>query len=227
MAKAKTLEDILRQGGKPLEDKKRGATTWFFRTVRQIRDVTAKPGDAKGRTGYVTKGKDGLPGQMIMFSYDPKHKDTLPYYDRYPVVIPLTVDATSMLGLNLHYLPPQVRLAFVRALQQLAEETNGIKRMRITYGILKSAKGLGSYAPCIKRYLHGHVKSKITQIDDREWEHAALLPVARWVGATESEVWSDSMSGRRPKRKSAQRAAAKKSKAKKAKARTAKTTNSA
>lgn len=26
-------------------------------------------------------------GQMYMFYYDPKHKKTLPYYDRFPLII--------------------------------------------------------------------------------------------------------------------------------------------
>lgn len=197
---AKTLEDLLRIGGEGLKRVRQGSVQWFFRTVRKIRDKNAEPGEEKSRTGYVTKD-GGLVGQMVMMAYDPKHKDTLPYYDRYPVVIPLSVDSKSMLGLNLHYLPPQVRLAFIRSLQELAVETNGVKKLRISYGIVKSAKALSAYAPCIKRYLHGHVRSKIINVDDREWEHAALLPVARWVGASEQEVWSDSMSGRRPKRK--------------------------
>lgn len=220
-----TLEDLLRRGGKPLEDKKRGSVTWFFRTVRKIRNENKKPGDTTGRTGYTKKGGDGLSGQMVMFSYDPKHKATLPYYDRYPLVIPLHLDSTSMLGLNLHYLPPRVRLSFIRALQELAETNNGVRKMRITYNIVKGAKALANYAPCLKRYLHGHVMSKVVQVDDREWEHAALLPIARFIGATEAEVWSDSMSGRRAKKKSAVKDARKaKTRAKAAQARNVQTT---
>lgn len=200
---ATTIDDLLRKGGRQLEDKKRGAVNWFHREVRKIRKERASPGDgsSKSRSGFITKSNQDLPGQMVMFSYDPKHKDTLPYYDRYPVVIPLALDSDSMLGLNLHYLPPRVRLAFIRALQELAEETNGVRRLKISYGIVKSAKALGNYAPCLKRYLHSHYRSRVVQVDDREWEHAALLPVARFVGATERQVWDDSVSGRRPKKR--------------------------
>jgi hypothetical protein len=214
-----TLEDLLRRGGKPLEDKKRGSVEWFFRVVRGIRKEKDEKGTPKTRTGYTTKSGE-LVGQMVMFSYDPKHKDTLPYYDRYPVVVPLSLDSDSMLGLNLHYLPPRVRLAFVRALEELAEETNGVRRLRISYGIVKSAKALAYYAPCIKRYLHGHVRSQIVNIDDREWEQACLLPIARWVGANEQQVWSDSLSGKRPKSRSRVKRDARVKKARTAKGRT-------
>ena len=28
-------------------------------------------------------------GNMYLFAYDPKHKDTLPYYDRFPLIFPI------------------------------------------------------------------------------------------------------------------------------------------
>ena len=28
-------------------------------------------------------------GNMYLFAYDPKHKDTLPYYDRFPIIFPI------------------------------------------------------------------------------------------------------------------------------------------
>ena len=196
-----SIEDLLRIGGRPLDKAKQGAVSWFKQAVRNIRkDDDPSKSEDKSRTGFITKGPE-LQGQMVAFSYDPKLKKTLPYYDRYPLVIPLSLDASGMLGLNLHYLPPRVRLSFVRALQQLATETNGQKKLRISYSLLKAAKGLGLYAPCLKRYLHGHVRSRIIQVDSRDWEKATLLPLARFVGASESQVWSDSMSGRKAKLK--------------------------
>lgn len=196
-----TIEELLRIGGSPLQRARQGSVQWFHRTVRKVRklqDPSAK--EAKTFTGFATKGP-GLVGQMVAYSYDPKLKDVLPYYDRYPLVIPLTIDGKYMLGLNLHYLPPRVRLSFVRALQALVVETNGVKKLEISYGILKSARALGNYAPCVKKYLLSHFRSKVVQVDQREWEFACLLPLARFVGADEGTVWADSMSGRRRKRR--------------------------
>lgn len=191
------LERILRAGGAKMLKAKQGSVQWFLQTVRGLR----KQDDPKSKsfTGIATKGPE-LEGQMIAFSYDPKYKATLPYYDRYPLVIPLSVDSKGMLGLNLHYLPPQIRLVFIRALQKYAVEKNGQKRLQLSYQIVKGAKQLGAALPCIKRYLFGHVKSRFVQVDSREWDRAVLLPLARFVGANEQKVWADSTSGRRPTR---------------------------
>ena len=45
-------------------------------------------------------------GSMQMFFYDPKHKETLPYYDKVSFVNYIKTRKGGFLGLNLHYLPP-------------------------------------------------------------------------------------------------------------------------
>ena len=60
-------------------------------------------------------------GNMYMFFYDPKHKDTLPYYDGFPLVIPIGPAEKGFLGLNLHYLPPALR---AKLLDGLMDTTN-------------------------------------------------------------------------------------------------------
>ena len=66
--------------------------------------------------------KSGSPtiGEMYMFSYDPKYKDVLPYYDMYPLVIPIEMYADGFLGLNLHYLPPLARARLLDSLKKVA-----------------------------------------------------------------------------------------------------------
>jgi hypothetical protein len=191
---AETLENIMKFGGLKAKSAKQGSISWFLRTVRGLRK------NGKSTTAMQTSGP-GLAGQMIAFSYDPKHKKTLPYYDRYPIVVPLSLDAKGFLGLNLHYLPPRVRLGFIRALQQFAVEKNGKKQLVLSYRLVKAARSLSAFAPCIKSYLHGHVRSKFVVIDPKEWEHAALLPLARFIGASEEEVWKDSTEKRRSTRR--------------------------
>ena len=48
-------------------------------------------------------------GQMLMFFYDPKTKETLPYYDTFPLIIVVGPAPGGFYGLNLHYLPPVLR----------------------------------------------------------------------------------------------------------------------
>ena len=71
-----------------------------------------------------TSSKYILPGQICLFGYqEPKYKEELEYYDRFPLVIALGIIRTKdgvirEIGLNLHYYPPYVR---ARILQQTFE----------------------------------------------------------------------------------------------------------
>ena len=51
-----------------------------------------------------------------MYFYDPKHKETLPYYDRFPLIIMVGPAPRGFIGLNLHYLPLATRAKFLDAL---------------------------------------------------------------------------------------------------------------
>ena len=71
-----------------------------------------------------TSSKYILPGQICLFGYqEPKYKEELEYYDRFPLIIALGITRTKdgvirEIGLNLHYYPPYVR---ARILQQTFE----------------------------------------------------------------------------------------------------------
>ncbi len=49
-------------------------------------------------------------GRMYTYQYDPKLKDVLPVWDKFPLVIPIEMYSDGFLGLNLHYLDPYSRL---------------------------------------------------------------------------------------------------------------------
>ena len=57
-------------------------------------------------------------GKMCMFFYDPKHKDTLPFYDSFPLVIIIGKAKGGFLGMNLHYLPPVLRAKMLDGLME-------------------------------------------------------------------------------------------------------------
>ena len=46
---------------------------------------------------------DTIIGKMYFYYYDAKTKDMLPYWDKFPLVIPLEVHTDGFIGLNLHY----------------------------------------------------------------------------------------------------------------------------
>jgi hypothetical protein len=133
-------------------------------------------------------------GRMYFFYYDPKTKDSLPYYDRFPLVIPIERYPDGFLGLNLHYIHPKQRIIL---LDKLSEYSNNSKydkstRLRLSYDTLASASKAFEANACIKRYLFNHVESRFLEIDADEWDIAALLPMETFVGASTSKVYADS-----------------------------------
>lgn len=140
-----------------------------------------------------------IPGRLYMYYYDPKHKATLPYYDRFPLVFPYAmVDSTSFIGLNMHYLPPFYRVQLMTRLMKFATNTKLDETTKIKYS-WATIKGVSRFKlaePCIKQYLRDHVKSTFIEIPANEWHTAMMLPVARFVKSSIARVWSDSTRGR-------------------------------
>jgi len=135
-------------------------------------------------------------GRMYFYIYDPKWKKVLPYYDVFPLTIPIDYYSDGFLGLNLHYLPPLLRAKLLDYLFSLSVSTvvngNEEKYMQVSYGILKAVANSKPFEPCLKRYLYSHVKSPFAQVLSEEWENAAFLNVAQFRKATFREVWVDS-----------------------------------
>lgn len=123
-------------------------------------------------------------GKMYFFYYDPKHKKTLPIYDRFPLVFPIERYQDGFLGLNLHYLSPGERRALLMKLYSYRTSTKLTPktRLQLSYELLQSTKALASMSrPCIKRYLYGHVRSRFIEIVAEEWDRAIELPVEIWI----------------------------------------------
>ena len=89
----------------PLVDKAGGirkTAAWYRNAVSSIADRTS----ARRLMG---QGKlIGRPsiGRLNMFFYDPKYKKTLPYYDTFPLVLPIERIPGGFAGINFHYLRP-------------------------------------------------------------------------------------------------------------------------
>ena len=131
------------------------------------------------------------PGGMFLFSYDPKHKETLPYYDTYPLVMPFAMESDGFIGLNLHYLPPTMRASLLSALMSLKPK-NEKEKLILSYSILSKYSKLSYFKPCVKKYLYSHVKSKFLKISAEEWPVAIFLPLQRFQKASSGKVYADS-----------------------------------
>ena len=129
------------------------------------------------RSGKLSKTPTGK--SLNMFVYSPKGRNKLPYYDTFPLVLPLKNMEGGFLGLNFHYLPYALRARLLDAAGGDNLNIGAIEKNRLT-------------KPCIKRYLFGYTRSMFRKIDDEDNLTAIMLPVQRFKKASTSEVWSDS-----------------------------------
>lgn len=133
-------------------------------------------------------------GQMAMFSYDPKHKETLPYYDRFPLIFPFNTFDGGFVGINLHYLPFKLRAVLMDSLYELVnnKKYDHTTKLNLTFARLNSASRFKYFKPCVHKYLNDHVRSRFLLIDSVEWDIAMMLPVHRFEKASAQKVWADS-----------------------------------
>lgn len=133
-------------------------------------------------------------GRMYFYYYDPKTKDRMPYYDIFPLVIPIKRYFDGFLGLNLHYIHIKNRLSLLDKLSDILTNDNFDEktRLRISYPHLQASSRIFEATPCIKRYLFNHIESRFLEIAADEWDIAVMLPVQQFVGASTSKVFYDS-----------------------------------
>jgi hypothetical protein len=139
-------------------------------------------------------------GSMFLFQYDAKYKETLPYWDMFPLVFPIEMDSKGFLGINLHYLPPTLRASLFDGLTRFKSKTAS-KDLAINYQILTKYSSLSYFKPCVKRYLYGHVRSKFMYIEPEEWPIAIFLPLQKFQKASAGKVYADSRKSLGIKRK--------------------------
>lgn len=166
------------------------AKTWFLNRLRNVTNVTSQKilsDDA------LTRRQKPLIGRMFMFLYDPKGKDTLPYYDKFPLILMVGPAEGGFYGLNLHYLPPRVRAVFFDELQEFLNNTkmDESTRFRLAYSTLSSARKLRAFAPCFKHYLYKHMRSYPVEVPPTEWEIALFLPTDDFVGRKNTSIWNE------------------------------------
>jgi hypothetical protein len=181
----KLTKEYYSSGLRPRSD---AARAWFTNHLGQFSNRTINPTN-------ILKGESDTPatmlGGMFFFMYDAKWKDELPYWDKFPLVIPMEFYGDSFLGLNLHYLPYQARAVLLDKLIAVSgnKHLDSKSRFKITYDLVKDARKFREVKPCIKKYLYSHVKSRFVKVEPQEWDVAIFLPVQRFVGAKAQDIW--------------------------------------
>ena len=168
------------------------ARTWYMNELKTIRLNR----QALLRDSETIKKSRPLPGRMFMFFYEPKHKDTLPYYDQFPLIIMVesAKPKKGFYGLNFHYLDYRKRAIL---LSRLLTYTNNKRydestRLRLSYNILKTASKLDAFKPCFKHYLPGQIRGQIKMVPADYWETALFFPSEQFKKETKTSVFSKS-----------------------------------
>lgn len=122
-------------------------------------------------------------GRMYTYQYDPKLKEVLPVWDKFPLVIPIEMYADGFLGLNLHYLDPYSRLILLDKLHDFVnnDKYDDTTKFRLSYDLLSKSRRYKLIQDCLKRYLINHIVSSMIYIEPNNWETAIFLPTQKMV----------------------------------------------
>ena len=166
-----------------------------FDTIRQAagdRDLSInwykkKVADLSNRISAARLMRDGTLkrtpsfNKLHFFRYDPKLKATLPYYDIFPLVMPIQAAKGGFLGINFHYLPIPLRMRLLDTLDK--------RGFRGNYSRLKNIREV---KPTIKHYLRQQFRSGFLELEEDDYAPSIFMPVAQFRKASASQVWRDS-----------------------------------
>ena len=176
---------------------------WFKNTVDRISEGKKYGYDDVAQASHIKKSDqhslrsviaDDQTGKMFTFRYLPKGRDTLKYYDTFPLVITLDVGKRYMTGLNLHYIAPKYRQILLNHLDDYSNNTQYDEhtRLRVTYNFLKSTARLKWYKPCFKKYLRTKFRSEMLLVPSTDWNSAIRLPTEQFKKWPKQRVWKQS-----------------------------------
>lgn len=170
-----------------LQDNQLKSANWYKKAASLIADKVSS--NKLMRSGKLL-GRPSA-GRMCMFFYDPKTAQKLPFYDIFPLVLPIDTFRGGFVGLNFHYLPYGLRYKLLEQLQQFAtnKKFDETTRLQVTYN---SVKNIGLIKPAIKKYLWRQVQSNFLRVDVDEMAIAIYLPVAQFKKASLTRVFADS-----------------------------------
>ncbi|AAX63622.1 gp2 [Aeromonas phage 31] len=144
---------------------------WFDDTIRKsIRGhMVAKP----------------KPGRIYTFAYDAKHKDTLEYWDKFPLIVFLGIGSSGsgplLYGLNLHYIPPKARQSFLEELLKNYASTERLSNKTTLKINWSNVRGMSGSDVMIKAYLPGHIKGSMMEIKPSDWVNVIYMPLQQFV----------------------------------------------
>ena len=141
------------------------------------------------REGYKTQKVTVRPnfGMMNLFYYRPKGAEKLPYYDIFPLVIPIGRRLNDgFVGINFHYLSVPQRWLLLERLSmfQMPSELDSFDTeegagevMALFWSKIRRKRGV---KPIVRRYLTKNIQSRFLKIELSEMLIALSIPMERF-----------------------------------------------
>ena len=157
---------------------------------QKVQDLLPKPQVRPMiREGIKTQKVTARPnfGMMNLFYYRPKGAEKLPYYDIFPLVIPLGRRLNNgFVGLNFHYLSVPQRWLLLERLSmfQVPSELDAFDTeegagdvMALFWSKIRRKRGV---RPIVRRYLTKYIQSRFLKIELSEMLIALAIPMERF-----------------------------------------------
>ena len=192
---ATPFKEIQAAAGNRHQDK---SVQWYVRAVREY----ARGVNTFQEASQTDLGKEARTlavGKMYMFSYDPKTKADLPYYDTVPLVIITEPMPNGFSGINLHYLAPTLRANLLDKIFPAQRNLTDESVFKATWSSLRNFSRFPEVRGSVKKYLTPHITGKMIEVDPKNWKAAIFLPVQNFVGASDRTVYRTTME--KPERK--------------------------
>ena len=175
------------------------SANWYMKTVRNVASGLNQPNEVFGSDlGEYAQRLDI--GQMYAFQYNPKHKETLPYYDMFPLVVISEPLPTGFSGINLHYIPPLVRARLLGKLMDASDLDVDVKsKLNSQWGFIRNFSRFPEVRGAVKKYLTSQVSSRMYKVNPEHWKSAIFLDTQQFVGAQAAHIYRQS--AKRPERK--------------------------
>lgn len=153
------------------------ANEWFRQRIKEL--SVNRPVD---RTNLLKTTRDlqssrVLPGSMIFFGYDPKYKEVLPYYDKFPLSFIFSMDKLHFTGINFHYLSIPIRIKLYDKMWQIAKNSRLPTQqvLSLTWQLLGNVSKFPECAVSVKKYLYSHIQTRVIKINLEDWKIAIML----------------------------------------------------
>lgn len=184
-----SIFEEIKKNPKFLADK---SVDWFKTKIKELSPIAPiDRANLLAQTRNTMQSNALLPGTLTFFSYDPKYKEVLPYYDKFPLSFIVGIDKFGFSGVNFHYLTVPMRIRLYDAMYSIARQSVNKTTQQVlvlNWKLLSNFSKFPAVAPAVKKYLFGHVQSKFIKISLDDWKIAILLENAEFKKTSAANV---------------------------------------